>query len=86
MLKTWRLNDCGFESHQRYQIDSLYNIIPNVKESKVKFKIANVLMCAWVIPILIVGFNVDILSTTWKIVGLSTGFTMLGLAMLWMKN
>ncbi|VCU43889.1 hypothetical protein HOV60_gp004 [Escherichia phage vB_Eco_mar003J3] len=51
-----------------------------------KVKIASVFMCTWVIPVIIVGFNIDVLSTMWKVVGLSTGFTMLGLSMLWLKK
>ncbi|AAS77112.1 MAG: hypothetical protein [Enterobacteria phage RP5] len=51
-----------------------------------KYKIASVFMCTWVIPIVIVGFNIDNFSMIEKVIGLSTGFTMLGLSMLWLKK
>lgn len=51
-----------------------------------KYKIASVFMCTWVIPVVIVGFNIDTFSMIEKVIGLSTGFTMLGLSLLWLKK
>lgn len=51
-----------------------------------KYKIAQVFMLMWHSPIVITAFNLDTFSIIEKCIGLGTGFTMLGLSLLWLKQ
>lgn len=51
-----------------------------------KYKIAQTLMVVWFIPILITAVNIDTFNFMEKSIGLGTGFTMLGLSLLWLKR
>lgn len=51
-----------------------------------KYKIAQVFMVVWSIPILITAVNTDTFNFIDKSIGLGTGFTMLGLSLLWLKR
>lgn len=51
-----------------------------------KYKIAQVFMILWCIPIVITAFNIDTFALIEKCIGLGTGFTMLSLSLLWLKK